>query len=311
MYDCIIIGAGPAGLTAAIYAARKKLNIIVISKNVGGQTAESWLIENYIGFSVISGAELVKKFREHLLKFKIPLKEGVQVLKVEKRNKIFKVYTKEKIFEGKCVIVASGKVARRLEVPGEREFLGKGVTYCATCDAPLFHKKDVAVIGGGNSALEAALQLDKIANKIYLINLAPNLTGDEILIEKVQQSKKIEIYNSSRVIEIFGDTVVKGLEFKNINSGFKRKIKIQGVFVEIGSIPSIDFIKDLVKLNARNEIIIDKRNMTSQAGIFAAGDVTDVVEKQIVIAAGEGAKAALSAYDYLIKRKEEKFKSSS
>jgi alkyl hydroperoxide reductase subunit F len=304
MYDCIIIGAGPAGITAAIYAARKKLNVIVISKNVGGQTAESWLIENYVGFSVISGAELASKFREHLEKFKIQLKGGAEVLRVEKEDKKFKVYTSREIYEGKTIIVASGKIARVLNVPGEKEFVGKGITYCATCDAPLFAKKDVAVVGGGNAALGAALQLDKIGNKIYLINLASNLTGDAVLIDKVKQSKKIEIHNNSRVTKIFGDKFVKELEFENLSAKSKKVIKVQGVFVEIGSAPSTNFVKDLVALNKNGEIIIDKQNATSQEGVFAAGDVTDVIEKQIIVAAGEGAKAALSAYDYLIKRRE-------
>jgi len=188
MHDLIIIGAGPAGLTAAIYAARKKLDTLVISKNVGGQATLSWEVENYLGYNLISGVELVQKFREHVEKFGVEFKEGVEISDLKQVNSGFEVSASKEKYRAKAVIIASGKNPRKLNVPGEKEFAGKGIAYCATCDAPLFQGKDVAVVGGGNSAIDATLQLTKIANKIYLININPELGGDEITREKVKNS---------------------------------------------------------------------------------------------------------------------------
>ncbi|MFZ5364177.1 MAG: NAD(P)/FAD-dependent oxidoreductase [Patescibacteria group bacterium] len=312
MYDLIIIGGGPAGMTAAIYAARKKLNTLVLTENLGGQTLWSSEVDNYLGFQLVSGAELVSKFREHIKRldeenalFDLEIKEGIEVKKVKKINEgefEMETGTGEK-YGARAVIVASGKIPRKLGVPGEDKFLGRGLTYCATCDAPLFRGKDVAVIGGGNSALDAVIQLIKIANKIYLININPKLGGDEIMREKVLEAKdKVEILNTHETMEVRGENTVTGLVVRNIGNEQVRELSLRGVFVEIGSVPSISFIKELVKLNEWGEIIIDPgTNATSESGIFAAGDVTEVREKQIVIAAGEGAKAALAAYEYLVK----------
>jgi alkyl hydroperoxide reductase subunit F len=314
MYDLIIIGGGPAGMTAAIYAARKKLNTLVLTENLGGQTLWSSEVDNYLGFQLVSGAELVSKFRAHIKRldeenalFDLEVKEGIKVKKVRKiSGEEFEVetLTGEK-HKARGLIVASGKIPRKLGVPGEDKFLGRGLTYCATCDAPLFRGKDVAVIGGGNSALDAVIQLIKIANKIYLININPKLGGDEIMREKVLEAKdKVEILNAHETLEIKGEKVVTGLVVRNISNAEVRELSLQGVFVEIGSVPSTSFIKDMVKLNEWGEIIIDPAtNATSESGIFAAGDVTEVREKQIVIAAGEGAKAALAAYEHLVKLK--------
>lgn len=314
MYDTIIIGGGPAGMTAAIYAARKKMNTLVLTQNIGGQTLWSSEVDNYLGFQLVSGADLVNKFRAHLKRlddenalFDLEMKEGIEIKKIEKvKAGEFEVETVSgEKFETKTVIVASGKIPRKLNVPGEDKLIGHGVTYCATCDAPLFHGKDVAIIGGGNSALDAVLQLTKISGKIYLININPKLGGDEIMREKVEAAKdKVEILNASESVEIKGDQFVTSLVVKDIAGGATREIMVSGIFVEIGSVPSTSFVKDLVKLNEWGEIIIDpQNNAASEPGIFAAGDVTDVREKQIIIAAGEGAKAALGAYDYLVKQK--------
>ncbi len=320
MFDLIIIGGGPAGMTAAIYAARKKMNTLVLTKDIGGQTLWSGEVDNYLGYQLVSGAELAQKFREHIKRlddenalYDLEVREGVEIKNVKcqmsnvknKRVEFFEVETTagEK-YQARVLIIASGKIPRKLNVPGENEFLGRGVTYCATCDAPLFRGKDVAVIGGGNSALDAVLQLIKIpANKIFLININPKLGGDAVMREQVEaRSDKVEIFNAHETVAILGEKFVKGLEIKDISTGKIRRLSVQGVFIEIGSIPSINFIKDLVKLNKWSEIIIDpKDNSTSCPGIFAAGDVTDVREKQIIIAAGEGAKAALGAYDYFIR----------
>lgn len=302
IYDIIIIGTGPAGMAAAIYCARKKLKNLIIGQQLGGQAALSGAMENYLGFHLITGAQLVEKFHEHLKDFKeIEHRHGVEVTAIEEHKGSFQITTANgRQYYSKAVIAASGKIPRKLNVPGENEYKNLGVTYCATCDAPLFSKKDVAVIGGGNSALDAALQLIKIARKIYLININKALGGDVIMREKVGKSKKVEILNETKTLDILGDKSVT--EIKVEVDGQQRVLPVSGVFIEIGSIPSVSFIKGLVKLNERNEIVIDKKNMTSVPGIFAAGDVTTVLEKQVIVAAGEGAKAAIHASEYLGKR---------
>jgi len=304
MHDLIIIGAGPAGLTAAIYAARKKLDTLVISKNVGGQATLSWEVENYLGYNLISGVELVQKFREHVEKFGVEFKEGVEISDLKQVNSGFEVSASKEKYRAKAVIIASGKNPRKLNVPGEKEFAGKGIAYCATCDAPLFQGKDVAVVGGGNSAIDATLQLTKIANKIYLININPELGGDEITREKVKNSDKVEILNSTNTVEINGEKFVNGILVQNRENDEEKELPVQGIFVEIGSVPSVEFLHGLLELNETNEIKVNCKNETNVPGIFAAGDCTDVPEKQIIIAAGEGSKAVLAAYSYLIRLKE-------
>jgi len=300
IYDLIIIGAGPAGITAAVYAARKKMDILVITKDIGGQASWSGDIQNYTGYQFISGPELAIKFEEHMRKFNFEIKENEEVKELIFRKGTFLVKTDKDSYQTKTAIVASGKRSRELGVPGEQEFKNKGLTYCATCDGPLFAERDVAVIGGGNSALDAALQLIKIANHIYIINFTDNLTGDGIMQEKIRANNKVSILNNSRVKEILGDSFVQAIK---IEEGKKEKIlDVQGIFVEIGLIPNSEFTSNLEK-NGRKEIIVNQRNETNIPGVFAAGDVTDVPEKQIIIAAGEGAKAVLSVFRYLITRK--------
>ncbi len=300
MYDLIIIGAGPAGITASVYAARKRINLLVITKDIGGQTAISGDIENYTGYQFITGPELAAKFEEHMRKYGIQLREEEGVIELKKENNRVEVKTNKGIYEAKTAIIASGKRSRELNVPGEKEFKNKGLTYCATCDAPLFSGKDVAVIGGGNSGLDAILQLIRIAKKIYLINIAPQLTGDPIMQEKVNESKIVTVLNSTQVTAIVGDNFVTGIRIKR--EGEEEELAVQGIFVEIGLIPNSEFAKDLEK-NKFGEIKVTNYNETNIPGIFAAGDVTDVPEKQIIIAAGEGSKAALSVFRYLTRQK--------
>jgi len=296
MLDLIIIGAGPAGITAAVYAARKKMDLLVISKDIGGQTAWSGDIENYTGYQFVTGPELVAKFEEHMKKNNIALKENEDVTVIErKKDKVF-VKTDKGEYEAKTVIIASGKRSMELGVPGEEEFKNKGLTYCATCDGPLFSEKDVAVIGGGNSALDAALQLIKIANHVYIINIVKELTGDLIEQDKLKNSKNVTIMNESQVTAVLGDKFVNAIKIKTKDS--EKEIPVQGIFVEIGLIPNSGFAKGVSK-NEKQEIRVDSYNRTNIPGIFAAGDVTDVPEKQIIIAAGEGAKATLGAFRYL------------
>ncbi len=297
MHDLIIIGAGPAGITAAIYAARKKLNLLVITKNIGGQAAISADIENYTGYQYISGPELVKKFEEHMREFNIEAKVGEAVVGVEKMNGTFRVKTDKETHESKTLILATGAKPRTLNILGEKKFKNRGVTYCATCDAPLFANMDVAVVGGGNSALDATLQLMKIANKIYLININPSFRGDEVMIEKVEKSDKVETLFNTNALEILGDKMVT--EIKVEKEGKRKILNVQGVFVEIGYVANSDLVANLVELNKRGEVVVDEHRRTNVPGIFAAGDVSNAPYKQIVTAAGDGAKAALSAYEYL------------
>jgi alkyl hydroperoxide reductase subunit F len=300
MFDLIIIGAGPAGITAAVYAARKKMQLLVISRDIGGQAAWSSDIENYTGFQFITGPELVAKFEEHMRKYDIALKENETVMEVKKLNSIISVITDKGKYESRTVIIASGKRSKELNIPGEREFKNRGLTYCATCDGPLFSDKVVAVIGGGNSALDAALQLTKIAKQVYVINITASLGGDTVMHEKIEKSKIVTILNNTQVTAILGDKFVSGIKVKR--EGREETLSVEGVFVEIGLIPNSEFVKDIEK-NQAGEIKINCRNETNIPGIFAAGDVTDVPEKQIIIAAGEGSKAALSVFRYLAQHK--------
>ena len=295
-YDLIIIGAGPAGITAAVYAARKQMNILVISLDIGGQAAISGDVENYTGYQFITGPELAAKFEEHMRRYEIGMKEGETVLDLKKQGDTALVTTDKGKYQAKAVIVASGKRSRELGVPGEKEFKNKGITYCATCDGPLFKGKDIAIIGGGNSALDAALQMIKIAKKVYMVNITPALGGDPKMREKVEKSPIVTVLNDSRVTAIVGGKMVSSI--KVLTAGKEQSLPVQGVFVEIGLIPNSEFARELVK-NEFGEIKVNCRNETNIPGIFAAGDVTDVPEKQIIIAAGEGSKACLSAFRYL------------
>jgi len=296
VYDLIIIGAGPAGITAAIYAARKKINTLIVTKDIGGQAAWSGDIENYTGYQFISGPELVGKFQEHISKYGVELKENIEAEELKRINNLVWVKTKKGEYEAETAIIASGKKSKELGVPGEKEFKNKGVTYCATCDGPLFAEKEVAVIGGGNSALDAALQLARIAKHAYIINIASDFSADAVMREKIKNYKNITIMNNSRVIAILGDKMVNSIKISS--AGTEKLISVRGVFVEIGLTPNSEFAKGVEK-NRLNEIKINSYNQTNIPGVFAAGDVTDVPEKQIIIAAGEGAKAALSASGFL------------
>ena len=303
VYDLIIIGAGPAGMTAGVYAARKKLKTLILSQDIGGQAAWSSDVENYLGFTMITGADLVEKFEHHVEQFKDVLElrlvtKGVSEIKKEKTY--FSVQIKDgNIEHARAVIIAGGKIPRPLGVAGEKEFLNRGVTYCAWCDGPLFAGKDVAIVGGGNSALDAALNIERTVKSIVIINVTPELTGDPVMIDKITASPHVRVINDSEVVSVNGEKFVNSITIQNHKIKKPSTIDVAGVFIEVGSLPATSYLKSLVKLNKASEIIIDKYNMTSREGIFAAGDITDIPEKQIITAAGEGAKAAICAAQYI------------
>ena len=304
MYDVIIIGGGPAGLTAAIYTARKKLKTLVITEIVGGQMTWSSDIENYTGFSLINGVELTAKFKEHVesIKEDLQLIEGVKVKSLEKNITGFVVKDSNgKEYYSRAVIIASGKNPRHLGIPGEDKFFGKGVAVCATCDAPLYKNRDVAVVGGGNSAMDSLLALSKVARRLYSVNLNEELLGDEFLKDKITSNPAITFYNNTKTLEIQGDKFVTGLKVQR-KDGQEEVLAVNGIFVEIGYVPNNDFDK-LTEKNERGEIKVDQNLATNIPGLFAAGDINDAWGEQIVIAAGEGSKAALAVSDYLNKLK--------
>lgn len=300
MYDCIIIGAGPAGMTAAIYTARRKLKTLVLSKSVGGQMVWSSDVENYTGFTMVTGADLTLKFQEHMaaLKDDIEVKLDAEVVEIEKNITSLAVIDKAgNTYYTKTIIVASGKEPRHLGVPGEKEFFGKGVAICATCDAPLYKGKNVAVVGGGNSALDAVMALSKVANEVHLININEQLGGEDLVKEKINHLTNVKVYNHTKVLKITGKTSVEGIAVLPFE-GKEKTLKVNGVFVEIGYEPSVSFA-DILDKNEHNEIKVDANLQTNVSGVFAAGDINDAWGEQIIIAAGEGAKAAMAVSNYL------------
>jgi NADH-dependent peroxiredoxin subunit F len=299
MYDVVIIGAGPAGMTAAVYTARKKLSTLLLSKDVGGQTLWTNDIENYMGYQFIEGADLVEKFEQQVRQFPIDVKIEEDVVGLTSIEGGFEVRTANgETYRAKTAIITSGKRPRLLGVPGEERLRGRGVTYCSTCDGPLFEGMKVAVVGGGNSAMEAVIDMLKIAEHVYMVSLTP-LTGDPLLIDRVKESTNLTVYTEHATQEVLGDPSVTGIRIKDLKGGEEKILEVSGVFVEIGLVPNSDLAKDLLKLNKFGEIEVSCAGETPIPGLFAAGDVTNVPEKQIVVAAGEGAKAALQAYRYL------------
>jgi len=299
MYELIIIGGGPAGMTAAVYAARKKLNCLLVSQDLGGQPLRTMGVENYMGYQYIEGPELMKKFEEQVRQFPLEQKVGPGVERVSRLDGGFEIKTKDgEALQAKAVIVATGKRPRQLNVPGEVELAGRGVTYCSICDGPLFEGRKVAVIGGGNSALEAVNDMVRIGEHVYLVSITP-LTGDAILIDRAKEAKNLTTLTEHQVVDIQGKDLVEAIRVKPVKGDGVQRLEVGGVFIEIGLVPNSDLVRGLVKLNQAGEIMVDCSCRTDVPGVFAAGDVTNVPEKQIVIAAGEGAKAALQAHSYL------------
>ena len=299
MHDLIIVGGGPAGIAAGVYAARKQLKTLLISVDIGGQINNTWGIENYLGYQFIEGPELINKFQTQVSQFPIDQKIGDKVSQVSKIDGGFEAVTEAgDKYQAKAVILATGKKPRKLNVQGETELTGRGVTYCAICDGPVFTGQRVAVVGGGNSALEATLDMVKIAEHVDLVSLTP-LTGDPILISQLANAKNLSIFTEHQTVEIKGKDLVEGALIKDSKNGKEKHLDITGIFIEIGLVPNSDAVKGLVELNKQGEVTITPTCETTVPGLYAAGDVTDVPEKQIIVAAGEGAKAALQAHRYL------------
>ncbi len=298
MYDVLLIGGGPAGLSAAVYLARQKLNVAMFTGMLGGQVVWSSDIENYLGLHQLTGVQLVQRFQKHLDDYReaLDIHENEKVNKVERIDGGFRAVTDKGSYDGKVVLIATGSEHRKLGVPGEKEFENKGVTYCATCDAPLFKNKVVCVIGGGNSAMDAALFVEKYATEVHVLTVNPELKGDESMKKSILASKKILVIPQAKMLRFEGKGVLERVIYETPEG--ERAVEVRGALIEIGLVPNSDLI-DFVEKNKWREIVVDKRNATNVEGVYAAGDITDVTEKQIAVSVGEGSKAALSVIKYL------------
>ncbi len=299
--DAGIIGGGPAGFTAAVYLARKKRSCAIVTKELGGQVAWTLGIENYMGYQYITGKELTDKFVEQVRQFPIPVVTD-EVTELKVGTDFFTILTTGgRTIQARSVIVASGKKPRELGIPDERKYVGKGLSYCATCDGPLFADKDVVVCGGGNSAVQAAIDMSQISSRVYIVSRNP-WRADAIIVDKANTIQNLEKKVGFTILGVVGEKSVEGLKVKDSKTGKEEVLPVKGVFVEVGLDPNTGFLKGLVDLNEYGEVIVDCMCKTKVPGLFAAGDVTNVHEKQIVVAAGEGAKAALSAHKYLLRK---------
>ncbi len=302
IYDTVIVGAGPAGISASIYAVRKRMNFLLVSESVGGQVLTSGDIENFLGYAEIDGVQLVDRMIAQMNHLGIePFLD--RVVSAERAEDLFLLKTLggQELLT-KTLLLCTGSEHRKLNVPGEKEYTGRGVSYCYTCDAPFFRDRKVAVVGGGNAGLEAVEQLINYAEKIYLIEVGDSIRADEILRERVLGNPKLELLLRTRVREIRGDrSRVTSVLLEDLEAKRLRELEVEGVFVEIGLVPKTELADQLgVIKNERGEVVIDCNNRTSEEGVYAAGDCTNIFAKQIITAAGEGAKALLSLYHELI-----------
>jgi len=300
LFDVLIIGAGPAAMTAALYTCRKQLKTMVIGREVGGQTNQTSRIENYPGVDPMPGAQLMQKFHENMMNSGARFEVG-NVTKVDRQEDGTFVVTLEEegVYQAKTVILAFGREPRKLGIPGEKEFWGRGIASCVTCDGLLFRDKTVAIVGGGNAALDGALELAGIARKIYMVHRFDFFEGDESTQQKVKNNPKIEILYKKAITEVKGDRKVRSVLIKDLDTNAMSELALDGYFLEIGSIVNTEPVAHLVKRNKNNEIIIDSNCNTGVPGLFACGDVASNKYKQTVIAAGQGAIAALEAHFYL------------
>jgi len=306
VYDCIIVGAGPAGMAAGIYAARYKLKVLIIAKEIGGTCLTAHQVENYPGFSQITGMGLMEKFKEHLLDYEVTLvTDEVRKIKKDEATDIIEVKTGKETYKGRTTILTLGTARRKLNIPGEKELLGKGVSYCATCDAMFFKDKVTGVIGGSDAAVTAALLLAEHAQKVYLIYRQDKLRSEPVWIERVEKNSKIEIIYNTNVLEVKGDKVVGSVKLDKVYND-SETLQLDGLFVEIGAVPAVSLAQNLgVKTNQNNMIVINSNCATNIAGVYAAGDITvGLCElQQVITAAAEGAIAATSVFKDLAKKK--------
>jgi NADH-dependent peroxiredoxin subunit F len=300
IYDVAVIGGGPAGLTAAMYAGRKNLSTVLLATDLGGQLGTTRDVANYPGCELILGPDLVQRLYAQAKLYGVTelIGERVAGIRVAAQTATVDLASGREIC-ARAVIIASGAQKRRLGIPGEKELAGTGVFYCATCDGPLFRDADVVVVGGGNSAMQAALELAPVARGVTVVAME-GLTGDAVLRDKVTAAARVRIMPHHKPTEIHGASRAEGVTVVDVETGAAERVAADGVFVEIGYLPNTSFALDLVDTNEAGEIIVDRRCRTGVRGVFAAGDCTDVHDKQVVISVGEGAKAALSAFEYLI-----------
>jgi len=304
IYDLIIIGGGPAGCAGAVYSARKRLKSAIITSEWGGQSVVSPKIENWIGTPAISGIDFAKNLKDHVMTYAgefLDIIEGENVEKIEKDGEKFKVTTfSGKTFETKAVLITTGSGRRKLNIKGAEEYENKGITYCATCDAPLFDGQDVVVIGGGNAGFETAIQLTSYAKSVTLLNRSENFRADAITVEKVLENQKIKAIKNVELIEVTGEQFVSGISYKDKTTGEVTTLPVTGIFVEIGQIPNTNFVKGVVTLDQYEKIIVDPiTQMTSLPAIWAAGDATNGLYHQNNIASGDAVKALENIYYYL------------
>ncbi|TJX15920.1 FAD-binding protein [Tissierella creatinini] len=299
LYDVLVIGGGPAGLNAALYSKRKGANVGIISKDLGGAILDTSSVENYLGYTSLGGAELAEKFKEHVSELDVPIDEFTSVEAIKLNDGIKELILGDGTsYRARAVIIATGSKPRKLGVPGETEFAGKGVCYCAICDGPFFTDEEVIVAGGGNSAVEAAIDLSKIASKVTIVHRS-QFKADQILIDQLSRIENVEVHLNTEIREILGNKFVSGVKLFDKAENKEFTIEASGIFIEIGYTPNSAPFKDILELNEKSEIIVDSVGRTNVEGIYAAGDVTDTPYKQIIISASEGAKCALAANDYL------------
>lgn len=300
MYDIIIIGSGPAGLSAAIYAQRACLDAIVIEKNgiSGGQVLNTWEVDNYPGFPGVTGFELSRQFREHANKLGARVVQD-EVVQVELSGNVKKVVCEEETYEARCVILASGAHHRMLEVPGEEELRGAGVSYCATCDGAFFRGRTVAVVGGGDAALEDAIFLARMCEKVYIVHRRDKLRGAKRLQERLQALENIEFVWNSETVAIEGNAQVEALRLRQTKTGEERRLDVDGVFIAVGIAPESELYAGQLELDEQGYIRADESGQTSVPGVFAAGDVRTKALRQILTAASDGANCVASAERYL------------
>lgn len=301
-YDVLIVGGGPASGSAAIYTARKGLRTGIVADRIGGQVNDTAGIENFITVKETTGSEFSSNLEDHISQYDIDTMTGIRASNIEKTDSAIKVTLEnDAVLESKTVIISTGASWRKLNIPGEDRLINKGVAFCPHCDGPLFENKDVAVIGGGNSGVEAAIDLAGIVKHVTVFEYSSELKADNVLQDRLRSLSNVDIKTNARTTEVLGEDHVTGISYEDLNSGESQVVNLEGIFVQIGLVPNTAWLQDAIELNGRGEIVIDRDNATNVPGVFAAGDVTDQKNKQIIISMGAGANAALNAFDYIIR----------